>query len=165
MVSLVDPVSRRLLDTAGLAIEDVLQGPEALLERRGRERGGAALAALEAAAREMETRLTALEPALVEIDPGLKRPLDATRQNVSFAAGKLREKVTAAAGRADEALAKKIARLSALLLPNGTLAERVYTPVPYLLRLGRDGLLSALEGSLRWDRPGLFVAEPEGGEP
>lgn len=160
MVALVDPAAHRLLETTGLSVADVLEGTDALLARRGRERGATALALLEGVGREAEARLLAMEPALRAIDPNLGKPLEATRQNVGFALGKLVEKVTAAAGRADETLAKKVARLSALLLPGGALAERVLTPVPALLRWGRNGLLAALEEGIRWDRPGLTVIEP-----
>lgn len=160
MVALVDPATRRLLETTGLGVEDVLEGKDALLARKGRERAGAALAQVESVEREADARLAALEPGLLSLDANLKRPLDATRQNVRFALGKLSEKVTAAAGRSDEVLAKKAARLEGALLPGGSLAERVYTPVPALLRWGREGLLHALEAGIRWDAPGLAVIEP-----
>jgi bacillithiol biosynthesis cysteine-adding enzyme BshC len=160
MAAPVDAQTRRLLLSTGLSVGDVLAGTEALLARRGRERAATPLAEMERFASRTDAELAALEPALLALDANLKRPLQATRQNVAFAIGKLAEKVTAAAGRADETLASKAARLSAAILPGGSLAERVTTPVPWLLRWGRDGLLRALEHDLRWDRPGLTVIEP-----
>ena len=156
-VAPLPPPARRAIAKLGLSVADVLEGETALLRRagEGRARGtldrvrevkGAALAALEP-----------LGPELLAVDPALGRALDATRKNVAFALEKLEEKASQAAGRADELTARQLRRLVEEILPAGTLAERVYTAAPWLLRFGREGLVGPLKQGLRWDVPGLQV--------
>ena len=156
-VAPLPPPARRALAKLGLSVADVLEGEAALLRKAGdgrargtleriREVKGAALAALEP-----------LGPELLAVDPALGRALDATRKNVAFALEKLEEKAAQAAGRADELAARQVRRLAEEILPGGTLAERVYTAVPWLLRFGREGLVAPLKQGLRWDVPGLQV--------
>ncbi len=151
------PSARRALAKRGLSVADVLAGEAALLRKagEGRARGtldrvrevkGAALAALEP-----------LGPELLAVDPALERALDATRKNVAFALEKLEEKAAQAAGRVDELAARQVRRLAEEILPGGTLAERAFTAVPWLLRFGRAGLVAPLKQGLRWDVPGLQV--------
>lgn len=156
-VAPLSTAARRALAKLGLGGADVLEGEAALFRKagEGRARGmldrvrevkGAALASLQP-----------LEPELVALDPSLARALETTRKNVAFALEKLEEKAAQAAGRADELAARQIRRLAEEILPGGTLAERVYTAVPWLLRLGREGLVAPLKQGLRWDVPGLQV--------
>jgi len=157
LVAPVSPSARRTLAKLGLGVADVLEGEAALLRKAGegrasgtldrvREVKGAALAALEP-----------LGPELLALDPSLEKALDATRKNVAFALEKLEEKAAQAAGRGDEIATRQVQRLAEEIFPGGTLAERVYTAVPWLLRFGREGLVSPLKQGLRWDVPGLQV--------
>ena len=89
------------------------------------------------------------------MEAGLGKPLESTRENLRFAFDKLLERTRAAAGRANEAEARQLRRLAAALAPGGRPAERVYGPLPWLLRHGRAGLVGPLKEQLRWDVAGL----------
>lgn len=157
MVALAGPAERRLLGKLGLPVEELLAGESAILARRGAEASGDLLAEIEAVGEQASTRLGALETRLAALDPSLPRALGQTRENVRFAVGKLVERVRAAAGRADEAYSRSVRRLTQALVPGGALAERVFTPVPWLVRHGRDELAAAMREGIRWDAAGLTV--------
>ena len=157
MVALVPPATERLLSKLGFSIADVLEGPEALLRKKG---AGAARGLLErlSAVRERAIReLDALRPALLAVDPLLEKAVAATREKTAFAFEKLAEKTASAAGRTDERAGLQVKRLSEEILPGGTLAERAYSALPYVLRFGREALVGALRRELKWDDAGLQV--------
>jgi len=159
MVAPLSSSGRRALARFGFGVADALEGPAALLSRAGARRAGAALDGVRETRRVALASLDRLGPELFAIDAALARALEATRKNVAFALQKLEEKAAQAAGRADEAVAAQIRRLSEEITPGGELAERVYTAVPWLLRYGRDGLVGPLKQGLRWNVPGLQVIE------
>jgi bacillithiol biosynthesis cysteine-adding enzyme BshC len=159
LVAPLSPAVRRALSKLGLGLPDALAGEEALRSRAGAARSGTALSRLRAARERALAEVGALAPELLAIDPSLARALDATRQNVAFAFGKLEERSAHAAARADAMLDTWIRRVAAEVAPGGTLAERVYTAVPWVLRHGREGLVAPLKHRLRWDVPGLQVVE------
>ncbi len=166
MVAVLGPLERRLLSKAGIEVEELLAGPDAVVKARGAARAGELLGALERARDAAVASLEEVRSGLLSVDPSLGKGLDATEENVRFAFGKLAERTRAAAGRADEAFARSVRRLADLVVPNGTLAERIYTPVPWLARMGRRALVGALEEAVRWDAPGLVEVEAggEGGD-
>ena len=107
-----------------------------------------------------EDAIHALEgeaPALLAVDPSLEKAMLLTREKLSFAFGKLVEKAAAAAGRADERTAAQVKRLAEEILPDGKLAERAYSALPYVLRFGREAVVGALRKELVWSQPGLQV--------
>ena len=159
MVAPLSPAVRRALSKLGLGLPDALEGEEVLRSRSGSARSGAALDRLRAARDRALAEVGTLAPELLAIDPSLGRALDATRQNVAFAFGKLEERSAHAAARADAMFDTWIRRVAAEVAPGGTLAERVYTAVPWVLRHGREGLVGPLKHRLRWDVPGLQVVE------
>jgi len=159
MVAPVTPPTRRALARLGLGVADALAGEAALLARAGAGRAGAALGRLRRAREEALTAVDALAPDLLAIDAGLSRALQATRKNVGFALEKLEEKASQAAGRSDEATEAHVRRAVQEIAPGGRLAERAYTAVPWLLRVGREGLVGPLKQGLRWNVPGLQVIE------
>lgn len=155
LVALETPPTRRLLEKLGVTLADVLEGEEALLRKKG---AGSARALLEsvAAIRDAAVRdLDVSRPALLAVDASLDRAVAATREKVAYAFGKLVEKTESAAGRADAQVAEQVRRLGGELLPDGTLAERVYPVLPYVLRLGREAVVGALRRDLKWDEPGV----------
>ena len=155
-IALLDPAARRLLGRNRLSFEDLLGGPDAAIARRGSESRADLLRRIDDAADVSAKGLEALRAELASLEPGLIKNLELTIQNVRFTAAKLREKVSAAAGRSDETFARDVRRLSAELLPGGDLAERVFSPLVPLSRCGRDRLTAAL-AQLRWDDPGPQV--------
>ncbi len=155
MVAPVAVAERRALERLGLGLGDLFAGVEPLLSARGAAREGKLLAELAGVRETALSGLAALAPRLSAVEPGLGKNLDATKENVRFALEKLAERTRAAAGRANEAEARQIRRLAAALAPGGRPAERVYSPLPWLLRHGRAGLVGPLKEQLRWDEAGL----------
>lgn len=158
-VVLLSRADRKLADRIGVPLGEFLASPQQV--RRGRAAAQhadllARLGHVDGGAREA---LELLRPEFVGVDASLAKGLDATTQNISFAIGKLRERVLAAASRADEAFGRDIDRLAATLLPGGKLAERVYSPLVYLPRHGRERLAERLLGEVRWSEPGPQVIE------
>ncbi len=146
---------RRALEKLGLGLGDLFAGTDALLAARGAAREGALLHDLAGLRDAALAGLADLGPRLAGVEAGLGKPLESTRENVRFALDKLIERTRAAAGRANEAEARQIRRLAAALAPGGRPAERVYGPLPWLLRHGRAGLVGPLKEQLRWDVAGL----------
>jgi hypothetical protein len=155
----LDAPSRRLLQRTGLSVSDLLGGRATLVAARGAGAAPGLLAKLGAGREAALAGLDGLRGELVALDPALAKALDATRQNVGFAWGKLSEKAASSAGRADEEWAGALDRLLAALLPGGKLAERLYSPAPWLARHGRDALREALLRDVRWDAAGLVEVD------
>lgn len=159
MVALVEPAIRRLLGKLELAVDDLMGGPEPLLKSRGANRAAGVLERVAALRAKTLEELGTLREELTGLDASLPRALETTSEKIEFALDKLIERATEAAGRSDETLARQLERLGDALLPGGSLAERVYSPLPYLLRVGRSGLVEPLRRALRWDRAGLQVID------
>lgn len=157
LVALVPAATARVLGKLGLSVEDVLGGPEAMLRKKGAGEVRTLLERLTAIRENAIRALEAEEPALLAVDPSLKKAVLATREKTSFAFEKLVEKTAAAAGRADERTAAQVSRLAEEILPGGALAERVYSVLPYVLRFGREAVVGALLRELVWNEPGLQV--------
>jgi bacillithiol synthase len=157
LVALVPAATARVLSNLGLSVVDVLEGEEAMLQKKG---AGAARSLLERLTAIRANALRALgaeEPALLAVDSSLKKAVAATREKTSFAFEKLVEKAAAAAGRKDERTAAQVKRLLEEILPGGDLAERAYSALPYVLKSGREAVVGALRRELAWNEPGLQV--------
>jgi len=155
MAAPVGASERRALEKLGLGLGDLFAGTDALLAARGAEREGALLEDLTRVRDAALAALADLAPRLAAVEAGLGKPLESTRENLRFTFDKLLERTRAAAGRANEAEARQIRRLAVSLAPGGRPAERVYGPLPWLLRHGRAGLVGPLREQLRWDVAGL----------
>jgi bacillithiol synthase len=159
MVALVPPATGRLLSKLGFSIADVLEGPEAMLRKLGAGEARALLSRLRAVGAGAVRDLLSLKPALLGVDPSLEKAVEATREKTAFAFEKLVEKTAGAAGRADEHRAAQVTRVAEEILPRGTLAERVYSALPYALRFGGGTLVGTLRRELKWNEAGLQVFE------
>ncbi len=155
LVALETPAARRLLSKLDVTLADVLEGEDALLRKKGAGSARALLSRVAAIRDGAVAELDAARPALLAVDASLDKAVAATREKLAFAFEKLVEKTEAAAGRADAQTTQQIRRLSAELLPDGQLAERRYSVVPYVLRFGREAVVGALRRGLKWDEPGL----------
>ena len=154
LVALVPAATERVLSKLGLSVEDVLEGEEAMLRKKG---AGEARPLLERLAAIRENALRALdaeEPALLAVDPSLEKAVQATREKTSFAFEKLVEKAAAAAGRADERTAAQVNRLA-----RGDPARRRprrarVLGAAYVLKFGREAVVGALRQGARLERAG-----------
>jgi bacillithiol biosynthesis cysteine-adding enzyme BshC len=159
MAALVEAPVRRALEKLGLSYEQALQSPDELLKTLGAQAVSGLLGRLEDVRKDSVARLDALRAELLSVDDALGKALDATKEKIEFSLGKLEERAASAAGRQTESLAQKVARVSTALAPEGTLAERVYGPVPYLMSLGREGFLAAMKRAVSWERFGLTAVD------
>jgi bacillithiol biosynthesis cysteine-adding enzyme BshC len=157
LVALVPAATARVLSKLGLSVEDVLEGEESMLRKKGAGEARLLLERLTAIRENALGALEAEEPALLAVDPSLKKAVQATREKTSFAFEKLVEKAAAAAGRSDERTAAQVKRLAEEILPGGVLAERAYSALPYVLRFGREAVVGALRRDLVWNDAGLQV--------
>ena len=157
MVALIPPATARLLGKLGFSVTDVLEGPEAMLRKKGTGKVQALLNRLTAVREGAIRDLEGLKPALLAVDPALEKAVETTRDKTAFAFEKLVEKTAGAAGRADEHVAQQVNRLAEEIFPGGMLAERVYSVLPYVLRFGREAVVGALRRELVWNEPGLQV--------
>ena len=157
LVALLPAAMARVLSKLGLSVEDVLGGEEAMLRKVGAGEARSLLERLGAIRENAIRALEAEEPALLAVDPSLKKAVQTTREKTSFAFEKLVEKAAAAAGRADERTAAQVKRVLEEILPGGALAERVYSALPYVLRFGREAVVGGLRKELVWNEPGLQV--------
>lgn len=155
MAAPVTAAERKVLGRLGLTLADLFAGVDALLAERGAARAGGLLDELVALRDGALSGLDALAPRLAAVEAGLGKNVVATRENVRFAFERLADRARAAAGRADEAEVRQLRRLAASLAPGGRPAERLYPPLPWLLRHGRAGLVGPLREQLRWDVAGL----------
>jgi bacillithiol biosynthesis cysteine-adding enzyme BshC len=132
---LLGPAERRLIETLGIAPEDLLS-----------ERPAAAAApiaqaeAVGAIAKSLVSDLTALEPRLKELDPALSTALETTRQKATYPLEQLQERIRKAAQRLTTTTENRQKRLESMLRPNGTPAERLYPPLVPMLTFGREAL-------------------------
>lgn len=159
MVALLTPATKRLLAKLDLDVADILEGRDAILRRLGAGTAEPTLRRLAAIRDGAAAGLDGVKPALLAIDPSLQKAVETTREKLSFAFEKLVEKAAEAAGRLDQTQEKQVSRLVDDILPDGRLAERVYSPLPWLLRFGREGLVEPIRRELRWNVPGLQVIE------
>jgi bacillithiol biosynthesis cysteine-adding enzyme BshC len=159
LVALLSPTAKRGLEKLGFSVEDVLEGSDAMLSKKGAGEARELLSSLRAVGTSALRDLLSLKPALLGIDTSLEKAVEATREKTEFAFEKLVEKTAGAAGRADERMAKQVTRLAEEILPRGTLAERVYSALPYALRFGRGTLVGTLRRELKWNETGLQVLE------
>ena len=155
MAAPVTAAERRVLGRLGLTLADLFAGVDALLAQRGAARAGGLLDELVTLRDGALQGLDALAPRLSAVEAGLGKNVAATRENVRFAFEKLADRARAAAGRADDAEVRQLRRLAASLAPGGRPAERLYSPLPWLLRHGRTGLVGPLREQLRWNVAGL----------
>jgi bacillithiol biosynthesis cysteine-adding enzyme BshC len=139
---LLGPAERRLIETLGIAPEDLLI-----------ERAAAAAAPVTQAeevgaiARALAADLAALEPRLKALDPALSTALETTRQKAAYPLEQLQERIRKAAERKTTTTENRQKRLETMLRPNGTPAERLYPPLVPLLTFGREALAAIRRAS------------------
>lgn len=147
---------REKLTEMGIRLADIL-GPEDALERR--LAGEAAGGFVDQARDRMEEALTDLRSEALELDPNLEGPFGKTRKNILRALETFEGKVTTAAARRDEVRARRVEKLRAVCLPDGTLQERVVSSAHWPGKYG-NRLVEALWEQMELDGRHLQVVEP-----
>jgi bacillithiol biosynthesis cysteine-adding enzyme BshC len=140
------PAERRALKALGLSPADVLAG--------GAPSGAAVVPEAESLApiaKDLDSRLAALEPGLKSLDPTLSGALETTRRKVAYQIEQLMERTRKAAERRDDVASTRWQRLETMLRPAGGGPDRLYPPLVWLLAHGRAALSvlrEAAQGSL-----------------
>jgi bacillithiol biosynthesis cysteine-adding enzyme BshC len=89
---------------------------------------------------EIAARIAAFATDVEALDPTLRPVLDAAAEKAAHPVARLREKVERAAERRDQERARRVQALSDWFCPGGSPADRVFTPLTFLLRFGPDFL-------------------------
>lgn len=129
----VDARTGARLAKLGLAADD-LADPR-IAPAGGHPAPAAVKAELEAA---ITSRLEALVPALVAVDPNLRRPAERTRATITAAVRRLCDKYARTLLVRDEVTSRRLASVQAALLPQGIPQERFYGWPSLAARLGPD---------------------------
>ena len=89
-----------------------------------------------------------IEPAAVDIDPTLRKPVQSARQHAITESQEMEKKLVHHLKRRQETELSQIERARTALLPGGKPQERVLNVVPFLARYG-SGLLTELVTAIR----------------
>ncbi|MEO1175075.1 MAG: bacillithiol biosynthesis BshC [Myxococcota bacterium] len=106
---------------------------------------------------ELDGALDRISEQLVALDPGLQRALERTRKTVSFAFGRLAQRVGRAQLRDDQEQNRRLKVLQNFLLPNRSRQERTVGIARYMARFGWEELKRALRNADD-PGPGCFTA-------
>ncbi|MGH9399717.1 MAG: bacillithiol biosynthesis protein BshC [Thermoanaerobaculia bacterium] len=147
---LTGPAERRAAQALGLTLPDLLARAASPAAPAVPEAGR-----LASIARNLESELDALEPALKGIDPTLSGALETARRKVAYQIEQLVERIRKAAERRHDVAAGRRRRLETMICPGGAGADRMYPPLVWLLAHGRpalsairDGASGSLEGAV-----------------
>lgn len=163
--AVVDGTSRELLDTLGVAADDVDGG---LLRRLAAQDPG--LDGQTAAARVREALapvLDELAPELEAIEPDLRAAIERTRAHVDKGLRGFAGRIDRARARRDEGRVRRVEQLQRLLRPAGAPQERVLGPPHFEARFGdrwlaevRRGAEAHVDAWLRGEALGLQELSP-----
>lgn len=147
---------RAKVEEIGLPLAALL-GSEADLERRLAGDGGTRF--VDRAREVVDRALDELAGSALALDANLERPLEKTRQNMLRALETFGGKVTTAAAHHDQVRARRVERLRAVCLPEGTLQERVVSSSHWPGKYG-ERFIKALWDQMELDGSRLQVVQP-----
>ena len=149
--TLVEPKVQRWLRQYGIAVRDVLDGPEALRQTLASRTLPAGLqAAFERANKSVEESFFGLQEALAKLDPTLVEASQTGASKVQYQLDRLRERAMAAELRRSEVVSRHAEGLSHALYPENALQERGVAGVYFVARQGTE-LLRSIHDSMRPD--------------
>lgn len=134
-LTLLEPVSARLLKGLGLSAAEFRRDPEGLLAQLLLERHGHA-SAFSRTTQAIEGSYGELLAAVDGIDPTLAGTVARARRHLDISLDRLRAKSSAALSRKDAKTRQQFQRLGAHLLPLGAPSERVLSPFSHALKFG-----------------------------
>lgn len=134
-MTLLEPVSARLLKALGLTAAEFRRDPEGIQSRVLLERHGHA-SAFSKATQAIESSYLELLAAVDGIDPTLDGTVTRARRHLDISLEKLRAKSAAALSRKDAKTRQQFQRLESHLLPLGAPSERVLSPFSHALKFG-----------------------------
>ncbi len=134
-MTLLEPVSARLLKSLGLSAAEFRRDPEGRLARVLLERHGHA-SAFSRATQTIESSYAELLASVDGVDPTLGGTVARARRHLDISLERLRTKSAAALSRKDAKTRQQFQRLGAHLLPLGAPSERVLSPFSHALKFG-----------------------------
>ncbi len=141
--ALLDTRTRHFLAGHGLTVADLAQPRDGVLRRLAAQGAGEApQARLDALMAKLD--LAELAREMTALDPNLAKAVARTQDTVREALAKLLEKHGNAIGQRDRAMADRLDRARAWLLPEGVAQERVFGMPGLAARFGIQPLLSAV---------------------
>ena len=160
-VVVTGPKERRAAEALGIRDEDLLSAVKPAPAPDPPES-----AALDRLTRSLEQQLTALAPAIRQIDPTLVPALENASKKAAHPLQQMRERIRKAVEKKDQIAWNRRQRLETMLLPGGTPAERVYPALVPMLAYGpgaldaiRAGATGSLEGATIVDLDGAAAPE------
>jgi bacillithiol biosynthesis cysteine-adding enzyme BshC len=151
--TILDARAEKLLARYGLEVQDVFHGPEAVEQRIANTLTPASLQEkFRSSQSQIEQALAAVEAELLAFDPTLAAALAKSRRKIAYQFSKIQAKAAREALRRSERARSEAAYLSALIFPEKTLQERLYSVLPFLARHGL-GLIDQIYSRIRFDCP------------
>ncbi|MCB9536569.1 MAG: bacillithiol biosynthesis cysteine-adding enzyme BshC [Myxococcales bacterium] len=148
----VDETAERLLSQLGLAIDEADAPRDALLRRLATDPGEGrpdADALERSLLTPIEATLTAFREVAGDVDRGLEKAVDKTRETLVEVSRRLVERYRRTLARQDEVTVARLDRLQARLCPEGAPQERVLCWPWFGARYGVEGFVDAVLGAVQ----------------
>ena len=133
---------RRAQEALGISDPDIFRAREA-----ARREESPAARRLGELGSKFSAEIAAMAPEVEAVDPTLSPVLSGTAEKIAHQIGRLREKIEKAVERRDEEKNRRLETIERGLAPGGVPADRVYTPLTYLLRFGEAFVPGILEAA------------------
>jgi len=139
--TLVDPKAVRILGKYKLKVEDAWQGSQTLLQKMYAANVPKKLAkSFDKSLGQIEKNIENLHKSIRAVDPTIQGTIARAEKRIRYQVEKLRTKTGAALDRHDKVITQHAHFLENLLYPHKGLQSRDLSFLPFLLRLGSDGL-------------------------
>jgi bacillithiol biosynthesis cysteine-adding enzyme BshC len=139
--TLVDPKAVRILEKYGLKVEDAWLGPQTLQKKMYATNLPKKLErAFDGNLQKIEKSIASLHESIRQVDPTIQGTIARAEKRIRYQVEKLRTKTGAALDRHEKIIAQHAEFLENLLYPHKGLQSRDLSFLPFLLRLGSDGL-------------------------
>jgi bacillithiol synthase len=144
--TLLEPKQKRILDRYGIAVVDVLRGPDALRQNlAARTLPPALQSAFEAASKSLEKSLATIREALAKLDPTLVEAAENAASKMRHQLEGLHSKAGRAELRQSELIGRHAEVLSETLYPQRGLQERGIAGIHFVARYGLELLQQIYE--------------------
>jgi bacillithiol synthase len=146
--TLVDPKALRLLKKYKLEMEDVWHGLQHLLKKMYGDAIPKKLAKeFDHSVGKIEKHVANLQDAVIKVDPTMKDAVARAERRLKHQLEKVRRQTGQALDRHEAVIRQHAEFLENLLFPHGELQSRQLCFLPFLARMGRDGLNGLIECS------------------
>jgi bacillithiol biosynthesis cysteine-adding enzyme BshC len=139
--TLVDPKATRILGKYKLKVEDAWQGSQTLLKKMSTANVPTKLSkSFDESLDQIGKSIESLDKSIREVDPTIQGSIARAEKRIRYQVEKLRAKTGIALDRHDQVITQHAEFLENLLYPRKELQSRDLSFLPFLLRLGSDGL-------------------------